>query len=165
MIKSEQVTALHEVSKLTKLRKLKLTLESQLSLDDYHSCWGTVLQSLCNLLDLCTENLYDENCCLTLDSWHIAPPCSLRKLVIGLVLTKVPNWMGVLGNIGVLALHILCLAPEDIEILGAISSLLFSQTKYFRRHQWKDHHPWKQQIHKFEIFLLGYRCLWDCTGV
>lgn len=123
--RSEQVTVLHEFSKLTKLRTLKVTLESPLSLDDYHSCVGTLLQSLCNLYDLCIMDQSDENYCLTLDSWHIASPCSLRKLLIKLVITKVPNWMGVLGNIGVPYLGILCMAPEDIEILGAIPSLLF----------------------------------------
>nr|XP_025877908.1 disease resistance protein RGA5-like [Oryza sativa Japonica Group] len=128
---SEQVTALQEVSKLTKLRTLKLTLQSPLSLDDYHSCVGTLLQSLCNLYDLCIMDQSYENYCLTLDSWHIASPCSLRKLVIKLVLTKVPNWMGVLGNIGVLVLGILCIAPDDIEILGAIPSLLFLELQTY----------------------------------
>ncbi|XP_052138454.1 disease resistance protein RGA5-like [Oryza glaberrima] len=122
---SEQVTALQELSKLTKLRTLKLALQSPLSLDEYHSCVGTLLQSLCNLYDLCIVDQSDKNYCLTLDSCHIASPCSLRKLEIKAALTKVPNWMVVLGNIRVLFLAILCMAPEDIENLGAIPSLVF----------------------------------------
>ena len=33
--------------------------------------------------------------------------------------------MGSLGNLGVLELEVMCVRPEDVEILGEIPSLLF----------------------------------------
>ncbi|EEC69291.1 hypothetical protein OsI_38350 [Oryza sativa Indica Group] len=163
--RSEQVTVLHEFSKLTKLRTLKVTLESPLSLDDYHSCVGTLLQSLCNLYDLCIMDQSDENYCLTLDSWHIASPCSLRKLLIKLVITKVPNWMGVLGNIGVLYLGILCMAPEDIVILGAIPSLLFLKLETLGGTNGRIIIHGNNRFISLKYFSLAIGRLWDCTGV
>ncbi|OEL27455.1 hypothetical protein BAE44_0011526 [Dichanthelium oligosanthes] len=63
---------------------------------------------------------------LSLDSWLPAAPCSLRKLCIkNYPVYKVPNWMGPLGNLGVLELVMICVRPEDVEILGAIPTLLF----------------------------------------
>uniref|UniRef100_A0A0E0MMG4 Uncharacterized protein n=1 Tax=Oryza punctata TaxID=4537 RepID=A0A0E0MMG4_ORYPU len=56
---------------------------------------------------------------------------ALRKLVIKEALFKVPNWMGMLGKIQVLVLVILCMAPEDIEILGAIPRLVFLELGTF----------------------------------
>ncbi|KAL6843072.1 hypothetical protein ACP4OV_026785 [Aristida adscensionis] len=64
---------------------------------------------------------------LPLNSWHPAAPCSLRKLCIErLPIYKVPDMMGSLGNIQVLALLMFCVRPEDIEILGALPGLVFS---------------------------------------
>ncbi|CAD6342380.1 unnamed protein product [Miscanthus lutarioriparius] len=40
-------------------------------------------------------------------------------------LRRVPNWMGSLVNLSVLKLFIICVRPEDVEILGEIPSLLF----------------------------------------
>ncbi|OEL17430.1 hypothetical protein BAE44_0021551 [Dichanthelium oligosanthes] len=134
----EQGKSLQEFSKLTKLRTLKIRLvfyflrvdwqTNQVSVDkarqaeDWYSYVGTLLSS-CDL-----HNLYIEGSDypLSLDSWLPPAPCSLRKLCIkNPPVYKVPNWMGSLGNLVVLELVMLCVRPEDVEILGAIPSLLF----------------------------------------
>ncbi|TKW08723.1 hypothetical protein SEVIR_6G042600v4 [Setaria viridis] len=93
-----------------------------------HSYVGTLLSS-CNLHNLYIMGFAEEYP-LSLDLWHPAAPCSLRKLCIeGCPCYKVPNWMGSPGNLVVLKLTIICLRPEDVEILGAIPSLLFLELK------------------------------------
>ena len=63
---------------------------------------------------------------LPLHSWYPAASCSIRKLCIeNITIYRVPNWMGSLGNLGVLELEVMCVRPEDVEILGEIPSLLF----------------------------------------
>lgn len=63
---------------------------------------------------------------LPLHSWHPAASCSIRKLRIKRIpIYRVPNWMGSLGNLGVLELEVMCVRPEDVETLGEIPSLLF----------------------------------------
>jgi hypothetical protein len=131
----EQGKSLQEFSKLTKLRTLKIrwyfnSLEGSEGLrkaEGFHSYVGTLLSS-CNLYNLyITDCDEDENYPLLLDSWHPAAPCSLRKLCIKTCpIYKVPNWMGSLGNLVVLKLqYIICMRPEDVEILEAIPGLLF----------------------------------------
>ena len=63
---------------------------------------------------------------LPLHSWHPAASCSIRKLCIETIpIYRVPNWMGSLVNHSVLKLAVICVRPEDVEILGEIPSLLF----------------------------------------
>ena len=132
-----------------------------------HSYVGTLLSS-CNLYNLyitysSNGNIYP----ISLDSWHPAIPCSLRKLRMeGCPIYKVPHWMASLGNLVVLKLHaIIYFRPEDVDILGAIPSLLFLKLGTIGRHQRKDRCPWQKRIHKSEIFLPKYYRLRDCTGV
>ncbi|PUZ50335.1 hypothetical protein GQ55_6G051600 [Panicum hallii var. hallii] len=131
----EQGKSLQEFSKLTKLRTLKIrwyfnSLEGSEGLrqaEGFHSYVGTLLSS-CNLYNLYITDCYqDDNYPLSLDSWHPAAPCSLRKLCIKTCpIYKVPNWMASLGNLVVLKLqYMFCLRPEDVEILEAIPGLLF----------------------------------------
>ncbi|CAL5003777.1 unnamed protein product [Urochloa decumbens] len=131
----EQGKTLEEFSKLTNLRTLNLRwyfdsffdTEGRREAEDCHSYAGTLLSS-CNLYNLyITDSSHDNYYPLLLDSWHPAASCSLRKLYIkNCAIYKVPNWMGSLGNLAVLKLNaILCLRPEDIEILGAIPSLFY----------------------------------------
>ncbi|WVZ94834.1 hypothetical protein U9M48_040677 [Paspalum notatum var. saurae] len=62
----------------------------------------------------------------SLDSWHPGAPYSLQKLCMqGYHIYKVPNWMGSHRNLRVLELLVMFVRPEDVEILGEISSLLF----------------------------------------
>ncbi|CAL5003760.1 unnamed protein product [Urochloa decumbens] len=132
----EQGKSLQEFSKLTKLRTLKIEwnfdslLEGSEELRQVEGCHRYVgaLLSSCNLYNLyITDSSEDNNYPLSLDSWHPVASCSLRKLCIKeCLIYKVPNWMGSLGNLVVLKLNaILCLRPEDVEILAAIPSLLF----------------------------------------
>jgi len=131
----EQGKSLQEFNKLTKLRTLKIKLDfdslnGSEGLRQAQGCCsylGTLLSS-CNLYNLyITESYADNECPMSLDSWHPTAPCSLQKLCLeGCVICKVPNWMASLGNLVVLKLQcILYLRPEDVEILGAIPSLLF----------------------------------------
>ncbi|XP_062191683.1 disease resistance protein RGA5-like isoform X2 [Phragmites australis] len=128
----EQGKTLEEFSKLTKLRTLKMkwdfdlpdALEGLNQSEGIYSHVETLLSS-CNLHNLSISD-YGRAFPLLLDSWHPVVPCSVRKLSLkAVVIYKVPNWMGTLGNLGVLKLVIMCLRPEDVEILGAIPSLLF----------------------------------------
>jgi len=131
----EQAKTLQEFNKLTKLRILKITLnfdplEGSEGLSQAEGCYsyvGTLLSS-CNLYNLyITDYSEATQNPMSLDSWHPAIPCSLRKLCLkDCVISKVPNWMASLGNLVVLKLHLIpYLRPEDVEILGAIPSLLF----------------------------------------
>ncbi|KAG2577094.1 hypothetical protein PVAP13_6NG081590 [Panicum virgatum] len=131
----EQGKSLQEFNKLAKLRTLKIrwyfnSLEGSEGLrqaEDFYSYVGTLLSSL-NLYNLhITDSSWDNNYPLSLDSWHPAAPGSLQKLCIkDCSIYKVPNWMDSLGNLMLLKLHyIICLRPEDVEILGALPSLLF----------------------------------------
>ncbi|OEL15022.1 hypothetical protein BAE44_0023959 [Dichanthelium oligosanthes] len=139
----KQWESLQEFSKLTKLRTLKMQLnfyflgnmnspERVRQAEDCYSYVGTLLSS-CDLHNLYIRvSFHDITYPLSLDSWLPAAPCSLRKLCIKeWPIYKVPNWMGSLGNLGVLKLLIFCLRPEDVEILGAIPSLLFLNIKTF----------------------------------
>jgi len=130
----EQGKSLQEFNKLTKLRILRIklhfdSLKSSEGLSQAEGCHiylGTLLSS-CNLYNLyITEYSVDNEYPMSLDSWHPAISCSLRKLCIkDCGIYKVPNWMASLGNLMVLKLFfILCLRLEDVEILGAIPSLL-----------------------------------------
>ncbi|CAL5003762.1 unnamed protein product [Urochloa decumbens] len=129
----EQGKTLEEFSKLTNLRTLNLRwdfdsflgAEGRREAEDCHGYVGTLLSS-CNLHNLyITDFSVDNYYPLWLDSWHPAASCSLRKLCIkNRAIYKVPHCMGSLGNLVVLKLHaILCLRPEDVEILAAIPSL------------------------------------------
>ncbi|RLM61354.1 hypothetical protein C2845_PM14G04050 [Panicum miliaceum] len=131
----EQWKSLQEFSKLTKLRALKFKWdfdshggsEGLSQAEGCHSYVGTLFSS-CNLYNLHITDWSDDNRYpMSLDSWHPATPCSLRKLCIKRYLIfKVPNWMASLGKLVVLKLnYIICLRPEDVDILGAIPTLLF----------------------------------------
>ena len=84
----EQGKSLQEFNKLTKLRTLKIKLdfdslngsEGLRQAQGCHSYLGTLLSS-CNLYNLYTTD-YSEATQnpMSLDSWHPAIPCSLRKL-------------------------------------------------------------------------------------
>ncbi|CAO2168209.1 unnamed protein product [Urochloa humidicola] len=129
----EQWKTLEEFSKLTNLRTLNLRWyfdsvfgpEGRREAENCHSYVGTLLSS-CNLYNLyITDSSKDNYCSLSLDSWHPAASCSLRKLCMkNCFVYKVPHWMGSLGNLVVLKLEqIICLRPEDVSILGAMPSL------------------------------------------
>ncbi|CAL5010491.1 unnamed protein product [Urochloa decumbens] len=130
----EQGKTLEEFSKLNNLRTLNLRwdfdsffgTEGRREVEDCHGYVGTLLSSS-NLYNLYITDFSsgDNRYPLSLDSWHPASSCSLRKLCIkNCIIYKVPNWMGSLGNLVVLKLNgVLCLRPEDVEILGAIPSL------------------------------------------
>ncbi|CAL5008115.1 unnamed protein product [Urochloa decumbens] len=141
----KQVKSLVRVSKLAKLRTLKVkwhfdfgplifseihfrfdVLDVSERLRQVKCCQsyvGTLLSS-CNLYNLHLE--LPSRYPLSLDSWHPAAPYSLRKLSIQkCYIYKVPNWMGSLGNLVELKLNIFCLRPKDLEILGTMPSLLF----------------------------------------
>ncbi|KAL6840819.1 hypothetical protein ACP4OV_029345 [Aristida adscensionis] len=129
----EQGMSLQYFNKLTELRTLSIWWMLDLPYGsegirqskDIQSSVGALLcaRNLQNLhIKKSSENLFP----LPLDSLHFTAPCSLRKLSLkDCFIYKVPNWMGSLGNLLLLKLHILCLRPEDVEILGTIPSLLF----------------------------------------
>ncbi|KAL6659390.1 hypothetical protein ACP70R_003430 [Stipagrostis hirtigluma subsp. patula] len=131
----EQVVPLQEFSKLTKLKTFEIRCDFD-SLDDSErirlcqdicSSLGILLSS-CNLHNLSIKDKSDEiSVPLHLDSWHPSAPGSLRKLCFKeSSIHKIPNWMGSLGSLQLLELGaILCVRPEDVEILGAIPSLFF----------------------------------------
>ncbi|XP_066353229.1 disease resistance protein RGA5-like isoform X2 [Miscanthus floridulus] len=130
-----QAKSIQEFSKLTKLRTLKIrcdfhTLnrsEGRSQAERIHSYVGNLLSS-CNLHHLIYTNVWDSITVypLPLHSWHPAASCSIRKLCIERIpIYRVPNWMGSLGNLGVLELEVMCVRPEDVEILGEIPSLVF----------------------------------------
>ncbi|KAF8662422.1 hypothetical protein HU200_056005 [Digitaria exilis] len=133
----EQVKSLKEFSKLTKLRALQIGWNFDLSdcqdgtyrVEDLQSCVGAFLTSL-NLHTLYFVDISAGFYPLLLDSRHTAPvahrTCSLQKLHLRYcAICKAPNWMGSLGNLRVVELYIICMSPNDVEILGAIPSLLF----------------------------------------
>uniref|UniRef100_A0A0A9FM52 AAA+ ATPase domain-containing protein n=1 Tax=Arundo donax TaxID=35708 RepID=A0A0A9FM52_ARUDO len=122
--------SLQEFSKLTKLRTLKIRwifCSGKRQAEGIHGHVGTLLSS-CNI-----HNLYITDASagfyvypLSLDSWHPSAPCGLRQLCFKRCpIYKVPNWIGSLENLGVLKLQMFCVRPEDVEILGAIPSLVF----------------------------------------
>ncbi|CAL5003757.1 unnamed protein product [Urochloa decumbens] len=130
----EEVKTLEEFSKLTNLKTLNLRwhfgsfvgTEGRREAEECHGYVGTLLSSS-NFYNLYIMDFSyrDNRYPLSLDSWHPAASCSLRKLCIkNSIIYKVPNWMGSLGNLVVLKLNaILCLRPEDVGILAAIPSL------------------------------------------
>ncbi|CAO2186951.1 unnamed protein product [Urochloa humidicola] len=81
----------------------------------------------------CLQSLpLDNYGSLSLDSWNPAAPCTLRKLCIKncFFIYNVANWMVSLGNLVVLKLDcIMYLRQDDVEVLGAIPSLLFLKLK------------------------------------
>ncbi|CAL5008125.1 unnamed protein product [Urochloa decumbens] len=128
--------SLQEFSQLTKLRTLVVSWnfdwpddsEGGTLAKNLQSYVGTLISS-CNLHHLYVlENhrnipIYHQ---LSLDSWSPGTPCRLRKLHITYcTIYKVPNWMRSLDNLKELKLYISCMRPEDVEILGAIPSLIF----------------------------------------
>ncbi|CAO2189578.1 unnamed protein product [Urochloa humidicola] len=130
----QQEKSLQEFSKLSKLRTLEIKWDFDLHLpsgseglnqdDGFNNNVRTFLSS-CNVYNLDIMDVSYNRYPLWLDSLHPAAP-SLRKLSIQRCLIyKVPNWMASLGNLSVLELWIICLRPEDVEILGAIPSLLY----------------------------------------
>ncbi|TKW08711.1 hypothetical protein SEVIR_6G041900v4 [Setaria viridis] len=127
----KQRKSLQEFSNLTKLRTLEIRLQCYLfncsggRPEAIFSYFGTLLSS-CNLHNLSISDYQTGRYALLLDPWHPTAPCCLRKLSItSCCVYKVPNWMGSLGNLEVLELLFICVRPEDVEILGAIPSLLF----------------------------------------
>ncbi|PUZ50342.1 hypothetical protein GQ55_6G052300 [Panicum hallii var. hallii] len=133
--------SLQELSKLTKLRALEIIWyfdshehsEGLRRAEGCHSCVGTLLSS-CNLYNLYITDCFSHNMyLLSMDSWHPAAPCSLRKLCLEQCsICKVPHWMGSPGNLVLLKLQfVICLGPEDVEILRAIPSLLFLKLAIF----------------------------------
>jgi len=111
------------------------SLEGSEGLSQAEGCYsyvGTLLSS-CNLYNLSVTDSTVDKYPMSLDSWHPAIPCSLRKLRMeGCPIYKVPHWMASHGNLVVLKLHaIICLRPEDVDILGAIPSLLFLELSTF----------------------------------
>ncbi|WVZ94832.1 hypothetical protein U9M48_040676, partial [Paspalum notatum var. saurae] len=128
----EQRKSLQEFSKLTKLRTLKIKWdlgdlsdgsEGRSQAEDIYNYLGNVLSS-CNLHNLSIK-AYGEKYPMLLDTWHPTASCRIRKLCVNGIICKVPNWMGSLGNLSVLEMIIICVRPEDVEILGEIPSLLF----------------------------------------
>ncbi|CAD6266047.1 unnamed protein product [Miscanthus lutarioriparius] len=130
-----QAKSIQEFSKLTKLRTLKIGCdvdtpngsEERSQAKRIHSYVGNLLSS-CNLHHLIYTNVCDSIIVypLPLHSWHPAASCSIRKLCIERIpIYRVPNWMGSLVNLSVLKLAVICVRPEDVEILGEIPSLLF----------------------------------------
>ncbi|KAL6659389.1 hypothetical protein ACP70R_003429 [Stipagrostis hirtigluma subsp. patula] len=135
----EQGMTLQEFSKLSKMRTLKIRwdldslddLERTRQSEDICSSVGLLLSS-CDLNNLYIEDFSGEGFPLQLDSWHPSTPCSLRKLCLKYCrICQVPNWMGSLGSLQLLELLIICVRPEDVEILGAIPSLLFLELDTF----------------------------------
>ncbi|CAL5007996.1 unnamed protein product [Urochloa decumbens] len=132
----EKVKSLQEFSKLTKLRTLKIgwTLDwsncadGARPVEDLQSYVGTFISSL-NIHKLYFVDISAGFYPLLLDSWHPAPAhcsSSLRKLHLRYcTICKAPNWMGSHGNLRVVELYILFMSRNDVEILGAIPSLLF----------------------------------------
>ncbi|CAL4986551.1 unnamed protein product [Urochloa decumbens] len=128
----KQQKSLQEFSKLTKLRTLEIRwnlnipdgLEGMIQVMVIYIYLGTLLFS-CNLHNLYIMD-FPGGYPLWLDLWHPPTPCSLRKLCFQRwAIHKVPSWMGCFENLGVLELMIIRVGPEDVEILGAIPSLLF----------------------------------------
>ncbi|KAL6840820.1 hypothetical protein ACP4OV_029346 [Aristida adscensionis] len=127
----KQAMSLQEFSKLTKLRTLEIYWESNLGdgregiieTEDIRSSLAGLLSS-CNLHDLSIVGSFRK--LFPQLSRSSATPCSLQKLCFEHChLCEVPNWMGSLGNLQMLKLQILCVRPGDVEILGAMPSLLF----------------------------------------
>ncbi|KAL6659386.1 hypothetical protein ACP70R_003426 [Stipagrostis hirtigluma subsp. patula] len=129
----EQVMPLQEFSKLTKLKTLQITWDfdyldySEIIRQSQDICsYVGILLSSCDLHNLSIKNKSHMKLPLQLDSWNPSSPCNLRKLCFkDCAIHKMPNWMGSLGSLQLLHLTILCVRLEDVEILGAIPSLLF----------------------------------------
>jgi hypothetical protein len=129
----EQGKALHDFSKLSKLRRLALKwsfdrpegLEGISQAESFYSCVGTLLSS-CSLHSLYIVDASYVRYPLSLDMWRPAAPCILQILQLKQCMVyAVPNWMASLGNLRVLELNTFFMRSEDVEILGAIPSLLF----------------------------------------
>ncbi|XP_066323505.1 disease resistance protein RGA5-like [Miscanthus floridulus] len=129
----EQGKALQDFSKLTKLRRLALKwsfdwpegLEGISQAESFYSCVGTLLAS-CSLHSLYIVDASYVHYPLSLDMWRPTAPCILQILQLKQCMVyAVPNWMASHGNLRVLELNTFFMRSEDVEILGAISSLLF----------------------------------------
>ncbi|KAK1609160.1 hypothetical protein QYE76_032833 [Lolium multiflorum] len=139
----EQGKSLQELSQLTKLWRLEVLLGCELwggtgQIEDIHNNIGTLLSS-CNLRHLhirkcsCSDPLAVKTYFpLSLESWCLATPCSLREFYITYCyIDKVPNWMRLLQNLRELELYVVTVRPEDVAILGSVPTLLFLTLKTF----------------------------------
>jgi hypothetical protein len=137
----EQGKSLQELSQLTKLWRLEVLLGFELwegtgQIEDLHNNIGTLLSS-CNLRHLHIRKWSSPLAVktyfpLSLESWCLATPCSLREFYITYCyIDKVPNWMRLLRNLRELELYVVTVRPEDVVILGSVPTLLFLTLKTF----------------------------------
>ncbi|WVZ63083.1 hypothetical protein U9M48_012748 [Paspalum notatum var. saurae] len=128
---------LQEFSQLTKLRALKVTWDFDWSFCQSEEGLQYYVQNLissCNLHHLYITNvrIWPAPYPLSLESCRPTTGSLLQKLHITYCfICKLPNWIGSLCNLRELKLYIYCIRPEDIEILGAIPSLVFLKLKTF----------------------------------
>ncbi|TKW08705.1 hypothetical protein SEVIR_6G041400v4 [Setaria viridis] len=127
--------SLHEFSQLAKLKTLVICwnlycsfdLEGRKQLEDLLRCVGSLITT-CNLHHRDIHDCHDDFPWyrpLSMESWCPTARCSLQKLHITFrFIHRVQIWMSSLGNLKELELSIYCIGPEDLEILGAIPSLV-----------------------------------------
>lgn len=130
--------SLQEFSQLTKLRTLTVTWDFDWTFCQAEEGLQTYVQ---NLISSCSNlhHIYITNVKiwpapypLSLESCCPTTSCSLRRLHITYCFVcKLPNWINSLANLRELKLYIYCVTPEDVEILGAIPSLVFLKLKSF----------------------------------
>lgn len=121
-----------ELSKLTNLRKLSLSLEPGTA-DDAERCkeyTAHMVSSICKIGKLSLHSLsiaigkdYDHH--FLQESWN-PPPSNLSRIVIKKEpISRVPNWIGSsLVNLQQLYLSMEAVGQEDVSILGSIPALL-----------------------------------------
>lgn len=133
----EQGKSLQEFSQLTKLRTLTVTWDFDWSFCQAEEGLQSNVQNLissCNLHHLYITNIiiWPSPYPLSLESCCPSTLCSLRKLHITYsFVCKLPNWISSLSNLRELKLYIYCIRSEDVEILGAIPSLVYLKLKTF----------------------------------
>jgi hypothetical protein len=134
--------SMQEFSQLTKLRTLVISWKLYCSFDSRGRQQAEDLQILvgaliskCNLHNLYIHDRRDNLPWyqpLSTGSWCPTARCTLQKLhIIFCFIDKVQNWMSSLVNLRELELQIYRTGPEDLEILGAIPSLLYLELVTF----------------------------------
>ncbi|CAL5003754.1 unnamed protein product [Urochloa decumbens] len=127
--------SLHEFSQLVHLKTLVICwnfycsfdLEGRKRVQDLQRCVGSLITT-CKLHHLDIHDCHDDFPWyrpLSMDSWCPTARCSLQKLhVTFCFIDRVQIWMSSLGNLKELELSVYCIGKEDLEILGAIPSLV-----------------------------------------
>ncbi|KAG8089650.1 hypothetical protein GUJ93_ZPchr0011g27245 [Zizania palustris] len=130
-ISSNNIRLITDLSCLTKLRELAITVEEPVGTKCYRSRYmDAFLASLGELgrhsLESLTLNYKgDESFILDQSMGSCFSTRHLRKLVIWKTLSRVPNWMSIVDSLIHLELYISRMERSDIDMLKGISTLLY----------------------------------------